>query len=244
MDLTNITATIRVDTATQLGSVMDVIAMVDPGNPSLSLSRLIKGVPDLIEKCKKLKINGKGNVTPVADAKTLIEIVWLLPGKAAREFRRTSAKTVCRVLGGDLSLAEEIEAHHHAQQGSDEGQAAQALMLADSDDSDHGFPVAKRMKSSLPDELQLATAEQRSAYYDCWMVQRGADRKMELQKRQFDNTLYFLSEMRRQSILDPALRVVIIDNLKKILCQDATSPALAAIADLLRKTSRRLRVGC
>eukprot|EP00953_Heterococcus_sp_UTEX-ZZ885_P014398 8164-Heterococcus_DN1.PRE.3 len=53
-----------------------------------------------------------------------VEIVWALPGKAACEFRRSSAQTVCR-NGGDLSLIAEIEArlscnvlvlqamHHH-----------------------------------------------------------------------------------------------------------------------------------
>ena len=36
----------------------------------------------------KIRINGKGRETPVADAATLIEIAWLCPGKAAVALRR------------------------------------------------------------------------------------------------------------------------------------------------------------
>ncbi len=35
----------------------------------------------------------------MADAATLIEITWLLPGKAAGAFRRKGAESVCRILG-------------------------------------------------------------------------------------------------------------------------------------------------
>ena len=64
----------------------------------------------------KLKIDGKlkGRETPVADAATLVEVAWLCPGKAAIAFRRQGAETVCRMLGGDLTLVDEIQ-HRHAQ---------------------------------------------------------------------------------------------------------------------------------
>ena len=38
-------------------------------------------------KCDRLKINNKGNETPVADADTLVEIAWLLPGKKSSIFQ-------------------------------------------------------------------------------------------------------------------------------------------------------------
>lgn len=82
---------------------------------------------------------------------------------------------MCHVLGGDLRLVDEIEARHHALQGSEEGQAAQVFMLADSDDSSAGFVVTKCMKSSPPDELQLATAEQKAAFFQGWMVECAAE---------------------------------------------------------------------
>ncbi|KAG5179779.1 hypothetical protein JKP88DRAFT_158368, partial [Tribonema minus] len=140
MELSNITAAIRVDTATNQGSVIDVIRLVNPnptsGNAANVLANLTK---DVTLNYSHLRINAKGKPTPCADAKTLVEIVWSLPGKAAREFRRTSAKTVCRVLGGDLSIVQEIEKRHHTLQQTEGGRAAQAFMLADSDDSSDGF---------------------------------------------------------------------------------------------------------
>ncbi len=57
----------------------------------------------LVERVHYIRINRKPPVTPVADAKTIVEIIWLLPAIAAREFRRQSAETICRVLGGDVS---------------------------------------------------------------------------------------------------------------------------------------------
>ena len=78
-------------------------------------------------KCHKLRINGKGRETPVADAATLVEIAWLCPGKAAVQFRRKGAESVCRMLGGDLTLVDEIQ-RRHAQMA---GTAEQEFLLAD-----------------------------------------------------------------------------------------------------------------
>ena len=105
-------------------------------------------------------------MTPVADARTLVEIVWLLPGKAARAFRRTSAVTVCRVLGGDLTMVQEIEARHNALASTVEGQHVQEFLVPDA------APSPKRFKGELPMELQLASAEQKSSYFDMWLQQQ------------------------------------------------------------------------
>jgi hypothetical protein len=71
--------------------------------------------------CGIVKINGKGRETPVADAKTLIQIIWALGGKKAREFRIKCAEYICRVLGGDPSLVREMEirAEHTSQEQRD-----------------------------------------------------------------------------------------------------------------------------
>lgn len=61
---------------------------------------------------QKIRINGRGAVTPVATAPELVSLVWDLPGKAAKEFRRTSAHLICRYLGGDLTLIQEIETRY------------------------------------------------------------------------------------------------------------------------------------
>lgn len=87
---TNITDGIRVDQATQRGSIRDVIQTVtdrrDGSHLSQVLSRILKDNPTLDPKCVRLKINNKGQPTPVADAATLVEIAWLCPGKAAEIF--------------------------------------------------------------------------------------------------------------------------------------------------------------
>lgn len=78
-------ATIRVDTATRKGSVLDVVKMVlrcDSSSANTTLRRLKEDFPELGNQLTWLRINGKGQLTPVADAKTLIEIAMLLPGKA------------------------------------------------------------------------------------------------------------------------------------------------------------------
>lgn len=111
----NLTDGIKVDQATQKGSVNDVIALVQSTktrNAWQSMRRLAADHPDLHPRCMQLRINGKGRETPVADAPTLVEIAWLLPGKRAARFRRRGAETVCRMLGGDLTLVDEIQRRH------------------------------------------------------------------------------------------------------------------------------------
>jgi hypothetical protein len=169
MDIANITASIRVDAATKKGSVLDVVRIVQQCNASDAstyFKRLVSDMgTELGTRCPSLRVNGKGQSTPCADARTLVEIVWTLPGKAARDFRRASAQTVCRVLGGDLSLAEELEARHALLQQSDGGQEAQEFLLADDD-------TEREAKRFLPVELQIASTEQKSAYFELWMQEK------------------------------------------------------------------------
>ena len=87
-------ASIRVDAATQQGSVFDVVKMVlgcDSSSANTTFRRLKEDFPELgaeggtgCPTLSKMRINGKGQLTPVADAKTLVEIVFLLPGKIAQ----------------------------------------------------------------------------------------------------------------------------------------------------------------
>lgn len=66
------------------GSVVDEIRMVLGCRSSAAntfLSPLFALSQELGTLCARVKINGKGNETPVADAKTLVRIVWLLLGK-------------------------------------------------------------------------------------------------------------------------------------------------------------------
>jgi hypothetical protein len=102
-------AKIRIDKKTQQASVVDVIRLITNAKSADASKKLTRLGDSLRSKCPQLRINGKGRLTPVADAPTLVEIIWELPGKAAKYFRRQSAHWVCRILGGDLTLANEIE---------------------------------------------------------------------------------------------------------------------------------------
>lgn len=76
--------------------------------------------PEYLRRSVKLQINGVGRETPVADAATLIEMAWDLPGRRARDFCRACADGVRRVMGGDVSLVDEIERRHADIAGTEE----------------------------------------------------------------------------------------------------------------------------
>ena len=107
---------IRIDKQTNKGSVIDVIVHVSNNTAryaAMVFNRL-STENDLYSKCIQLRINGKGKLTPVASMETLVELIWLCPGKAAKGFRAASAHNICRLLRGDLSLIPEIEQRYAA----------------------------------------------------------------------------------------------------------------------------------
>ncbi|CAM9194261.1 unnamed protein product, partial [Ectocarpus sp. 8 AP-2014] len=169
----NIEGSVRVDERTGMVSDIDVIKMLCPEKnddyANIALGRVIaKDAAEaddpiaydgtrvtLADRVKRIQINGKGRTTPVSDAPTAIEIIWLLPARAAREFRKQSADTIARVLGGDVSLCAEIEQRCARLQNTDEGRAYQSFMT--------GEAPAKKHKS-LPEWFEYATSDQKSAY--------------------------------------------------------------------------------
>ena len=46
--------------------------------------------------------------TPVADLRSAVELTFLLPGRHAARIRRQAAELLCRYLGGDLALVDEV----------------------------------------------------------------------------------------------------------------------------------------
>lgn len=112
---------IRIDTATNKGSVIDVVRAICGGSSSYA-SEIILNITnvdmELGGKITHVNINNKGKPTPVADAVTLMELVWVLPGKHAKDVRRQCAELLCRVLGGDLDVAEGIKHQHDSIQGT------------------------------------------------------------------------------------------------------------------------------
>lgn len=103
---------IRYDPLTKKGSVLDVVQLVmgcKQKDASHLFRRIYEEFPEVHQGCTDFKFPGQGQrLTPVAPLKTLIEIAWLCPGHNAKVFRQTGAVVLCRALGGDLSLVDEI----------------------------------------------------------------------------------------------------------------------------------------
>ena len=56
-----------------------------------------------------LKFKGRGQRdTCVTDAKGIVEVIMLLPGQQAARVRRQAAELLCRYVGGDLALVDEV----------------------------------------------------------------------------------------------------------------------------------------
>jgi hypothetical protein len=167
---TALTKGIRVDTAAQKGSLIDIIRIVNLNLSSAhageAVANLQKANPELND-IDRLEINDKGHLTPVTDGKTLMETVYILPGKAAHEFRRSSARTMCRVLVGDVSIVKEMEGRHASLQATPEGRAAQEFLLTGAA-GDDGTSATKKLKTQS-DELAMATPAQRGIIVDLYI---------------------------------------------------------------------------
>ena len=98
-------------------SVLDVISAVTGiANPRNVLKSLQDAHPEVVCVLDNFQFSGQGQrPTFVANAREIVEIVMLLPGKAAAQFRMASASVLVRFLGGDLSLVEELAAIHLSQ---------------------------------------------------------------------------------------------------------------------------------
>jgi hypothetical protein len=81
------------------------------------LQNIFKKHPELSEKVGQIKFGGRGNRdTPIPkDLAALIEIIFLLPGRAAAQVRQVAAQLFVRHFGGDLSLIGEVERLNHVQ---------------------------------------------------------------------------------------------------------------------------------
>ena len=71
------------------------------------------------------KFSGRGQrETPVADARSIVEIIMVLPGRAAARVRKAAADFVVRYLGGEPQLVEEVAANRLRQEDLDEDDPA------------------------------------------------------------------------------------------------------------------------
>lgn len=97
------------DQATKQASVIDTVRSFTRCTPKYAAPAFQRLGEDYTRRCQIIRINGVGKPTPVASASVLLEIIWRLPHEACKEFRRESAVYICRLLGADQSLIQEVE---------------------------------------------------------------------------------------------------------------------------------------
>ena len=109
-------------------SVIDTIVVItgrSQANSNHTWQRLSQSFPDSLSSVTNFKFSGPGQrPTPVADARTLVEIVMVLPGRTAAMHRRKAADIIVRYLGGDPSLVEEVAANRLSQEDMDDDDPA------------------------------------------------------------------------------------------------------------------------
>ncbi|CAN0535077.1 unnamed protein product, partial [Ectocarpus sp. 8 AP-2014] len=179
--------------------------------------------------------------------KTLIEIVWLLPGKKAHTFRRQSSEKVCRLLGGDLSLVAEIEARHNSLQSTEEGRATQSFLLdgreeVEAIDSFEGMPsgfkyLSEADRARFAKEMigqQLKVGEQRLKLGD----QQLQESKVALKRQRVDNLIQSYKSLQDIGVnLDGRTLIELRDNVTILSRQDMVVSDVVPIATPLLEDS-------
>ena len=93
--------------------VITAITRKSANEAAEQLRRLIERYPDVKANCFDVKFpdarGRKGQkATATSDAKGTVEIIMLLQGRQAASVRRQAAALLCRFLGGDISLVDEV----------------------------------------------------------------------------------------------------------------------------------------
>ena len=100
-------------------SVYDVMCAItghDSSVASNEFTRLQQRHPEVRASVTNFKFPGRGQRdTPVTDARGLVMIMNLLPGRQAAQFRMKAADVLVRYLGGDRTLISEIQRNASAQ---------------------------------------------------------------------------------------------------------------------------------
>ena len=87
----------------QVASVYDAIAAIEGHacNPKEEYRRLAERYPEVGALCDHFQLSGQGQrETPVANAKTLVQIILLLPGEQAAKIRTEASMVFVDFLGG------------------------------------------------------------------------------------------------------------------------------------------------
>jgi hypothetical protein len=109
-------------------SVLDTIALITGHTPTVcshTLKNVKQAYPEVGPEISNFKFSGQGQrETPVAAARGIVELILVLPGRAAGQVRKAAADVMVRYLGGDPNLVEEIAANRLTQEQLDEDNPA------------------------------------------------------------------------------------------------------------------------
>ena len=109
-------------------SVIDTVALITGCSPTVcshTLQRLKESYPEVGSDWSNFRFAGRGQRdTPVSDARGIVEVIMILPGRAASQVRKAAADVMVRYLGGDPSLVEEIAANRLRQEDMGEDEPA------------------------------------------------------------------------------------------------------------------------
>ena len=93
-------------------SVIEVAALITGKNhdaASGDFRRMMEHYPEVRAVCTDFRFPGRGQRnTLVSHVRGMVEVIMLLPGRCAARVRRQAAELLCRWLGGDLSIIEEV----------------------------------------------------------------------------------------------------------------------------------------
>ena len=93
-------------------SVIDVAVVItgkDANHAAQDVGYVKDRHPEVTQILGDFKFCGQGQKkTPVTDLRGAVELTFLLPGRHAARVRRQAAELLCRYLGGDLSLVDEV----------------------------------------------------------------------------------------------------------------------------------------
>jgi Protein of unknown function (DUF3627) len=110
-------AKIRITPDKRYASAIDFISAVSdnksPRNVWIAVSKRIKQLPDINTDIRSMvssySFPGQGQrPTPTINARGIIEMFWLIPGKKVQLFRRNCGSILVRFLGGDKNLIDEL----------------------------------------------------------------------------------------------------------------------------------------
>ena len=110
-------------------AVYDVLQLVtgcSANNCSNVYQRLSESYSEALTGCSSFRFPGRGQwkETPVAEVRTIVEIIMVLPGRAAARVRKAAADVMVRYLGGDPSLVQEVAANRLRQEELDDDDPA------------------------------------------------------------------------------------------------------------------------